>query len=456
MRLIALYKTWDGGEFVDASLASVYEHCEAIVMVHSDVSWLGEHGNSVKDRAVEWCVSHDVAGKVHHVDVSLQSQEAQYAAGLEYIHRHKLPHDAILAVDSDEVWEDQYLERAKQQLVDRPFVAYRCNMHTYLKTPFYRVHPPFGSPTVIFRDPLLLLKSPRGCQAPALQFDNVWMHHYTYVRETRASVERKLHQSCLADGNEIVVPNWMTQVYDKMPAGRDFHGFLRWRHVWSELHKIWLDEVPPAMRQAKLLKMWKPDGHLMDGEQTAILRLARGRKQAIDLGTYKGLSAVILGLACERVHTIDAYEEIVGTGTFADTLQPDRYDSFQGHSLDTTAALCDRFGNMTCEQADTVSAAFTWTGGMVDALLVDADHSEQATIANVEAWLPHMAVGGLIIFHDNNEIHPGVQNAVNLLRSDDRLRFIAAGEYSGSLAVAEVQSDAGRSGKQRFSLVIEQ
>lgn len=443
MRLIALYKTWDGGEFVDASLAAVYHHCDAIAMVHSDVSWLGEHGNTVKPLAVEWCEKYDREGKVHHIDVSLTSQEAQYAAGLDYIANHKLPHDAILAIDADEVWEDQYLERACQQMTDNPFVAYRSNMHTYLKTPFYRVHPPFGSPTVMFRDARQLLKSPRGCQSPALQFDNVWMHHYTYVRESRAAVERKLHQSCAADGGETVVANWMTTVYDRMPGGQNLHAFERWRQVWHHIEKIWLPDVPPAMRSAKQLSRWLPGtqlessgfASLMDGEQNALFRLAKGRRQAVDLGTYRGLSAVILGLACERVHTVDVYEDIV---TIPGAKEYHELHRRSGHSLESTAALCDRFGNMTCEQSDTVGAAFTWQSGPVDVLFVDADHSEEATRANVEAWHPHLARGARVIMHDNNDMHPGVQVACNAMCNDQRFRCIEPGEFSGSLAVYEV------------------
>lgn len=439
MRLIALYKTFDGGEFVDASLASIYEHCEAIVMVHSDVSWLGERGNTVRAAAIEWCNEHDQSGKVHHVDVSLGTQEAQYQTGLEYISRHKLPYDAILAVDADEVWEDQYFEQAKRQISENPFIAYRSNMHTYLKTPFFRVYPPFGSPTVFLRDPRWLLKSPRGCEAPALQLDNVWMHHYTYVRESRAAVERKLHQSCLADGGEMVVPKWMETVYDKLPFGENLHGFVRWRQVWERVDKVWLPDVPPAMRSASLLKQWLPQGQILAGEQAAIHRLAKGRSQAVDLGTYHGLSAAILSLACDHVHTIDAYEDVIGKGTFADTENPGRYDQMNGHSLLATAALCDRFGNITCEQNDTVDAASAWSDP-VDVLLVDADHSFDGTRRNVEAWVQHIAPGGRIIFHDDNDLHPGVQQAIQSYRQDSRFRFIEPGEYSGSLAVMEVMA----------------
>lgn len=255
MKIVALYKTWDGGEFVDASLASIYNDVDAIVMVHSSVSWLGERGNTVKPAAVAWCEQHDTAGKVHHLDVELSNQETQYAAGVEHIERHKLG-DVVMVVDADEVWESQYIENARRQIHDNPYPAYRCNMHTYLKTPFYRVDPPYGSPTVFLTVPKLLTESPRGCRAPAKQLADVWMHHFTAVRATREEVERKIHQSCMADGGEKVVPGWMDTVYDKLPAGENLHYFIRHRKVWQRVEKITTAELPPAMLTAKLLALW--------------------------------------------------------------------------------------------------------------------------------------------------------------------------------------------------------
>jgi SAM-dependent methyltransferase len=256
MKLVALYKTFDGGEFVDASLASIYDYVDAIVMVHSDVSWLGERGNRVRPDALSWCEKFDKAGKVHHIDVELTSQEEQYAFGVGHITRYNLG-DIIMVVDADEVWEAEYIENAKRQIHDKPFAAYRCNMHTYLKSPFYRVDPPYGSPTVFLRDFRHLTTSPRGCKAPALQLSDVWMHHFTAVRETREAVERKIHQSCLADkNNEQVVPDWMTKVYDRLPDGNNLHYFVKHVAKWQRVKKITDAELPAAMRTAKLLPLW--------------------------------------------------------------------------------------------------------------------------------------------------------------------------------------------------------
>ena len=439
MKLVALFKTFDGGEFVDASLASIYNSVDSIVMVHSDVSWLGERGNTVRPLALKWCSENDKEGKVHHIDCELDSQEAQYALGLDYISKKKIPFDAIMAVDADEVWEDQYIENAKIQIHDKPFASYRSNMHTYLKNPFFRVDPPYGSPTVFFREPKYLTESPRGCRAPAKQLSDVWMHHYTYVRETREDVERKLKQSCLADGGEEIVPDWMATVYDMMPEGKDLHAFKRWTRVWSRIKKIWKSDMPEAMRSARLLGNWLPEGQLLDGEQNAIHRLASGMKQAVDLGTYKGLSACILALACRKVHTIDCYDSL--GDSFADTIDPDRYQKMQDHSLDGTRALSARYGNMTFAKNNTWLESDNWSlrsSDPVDFLFVDADHSQRATRLNVESWLKNMKSGSMVVLHDNNDIHPGVQAVVREMESSKTYKKLDTGDFSGSLAAFEV------------------
>jgi hypothetical protein len=434
MKIIALYKTWDGGEFIDASLASIYEHVSAVVMVHSDTSWLGERGNTVKPRAMEWCEHHDKFNKIYHVNVDTSSQEEQYSIGVDYIHKH-FDYDVVMVVDADEVWEGQYIENAVRQMHDEPFPVYRANMHTYLKSPLYRVEPPYGSPTAFFRDPKPLTTSPRGHKAPSRMLSDVWMHHYTYVRESRELVERKIEQSCLADkSGETVVNNWMERVYDAIPLGSNLHAFVKHTKKWEKVRKIWMDEVPPAMRTSKLLSLWKPDGELMDGEQNCIYRLAKGRRVAVDLGTYKGLSASILSLACDKVYTYDCYEDLPDN-TFADVLMPERYEEGRGHSFEDVLKLSSRHSNLTPYKSLTHQAGLEWNRGrIVEVLFIDGDHSYEGTMKNYEAWEPHITKGAVVLLHDNNELHPGVMKAVKELNNRDCLESKECGEYSGSLA----------------------
>lgn len=434
MRLVALYKTWDGGEFVDASLASIYGHVDAVVMVHSDTSWLGEKGNTVKPRAMKWCESNDNEDKVYHVTVDTVSQEEQYSIGVDYIHKH-FDYDAVMVVDADEIWEGQYIENAVKQMHDEPFPVYRTNMHTYLKSPFYRVEPPYGSPTAFFRDPNLLTKSPRGHKSPSRMLSDVWMHHYTYVREFRELVERKIRQSCLADNSgESVVNNWMERVYDALPQGSNLHAFSKHTKKWNSVRKVWTDEVPPTMLKADLMSLWKPDGELMDGEQNNVYTMSKGKRVAVDLGTYKGLSASILSLACDKVYTYDCYDELP-SNTFADSLLPDRYEADRGHSFEEALKLSARHNNIAPYKSLTHQAGLEWSRGrIVDVLFIDGDHSYEGTMKNYEAWAPHLTKGALVLLHDNNELHPGVMRAVCELSNRECLKPKECGDYSGSLA----------------------
>lgn len=50
--------------------------------------------------------------------------------------------------------------------------------------------------------------------------------------------------------------------------------------------------------------------------------------------------------------------------------------------------------------------------GSIDAVFIDADHSEEAVFADIQAWLPKVKKGGIISGHDYDE--PGVRNAVQL------------------------------------------
>ena len=440
MRLVALYKTWDGEEWIEASLASIYGHVDQIVMVHSETSWLGERGNTVREPAKAWGAQYDISGKITHIDVDCRSQEEQYAAGIRAIRDG----DVVLAIDSDEIWETQYLERAKQQIAaDKTRApAYRCNMHSYIKTPFYRVDPPYGSPTTFLRQPELLTESPRGCRAPAIQLDNVWMHHYTYVRRSPDLVWRKIQQSCEADGDEVVVDNWMPDVYDRLPDGIDIHAFVGWRHVWHCVRTVWWSDLPAAVRKCEFVRNWWPDGLLMDGERNELHRLARGKRQAVDLGTFQGLSAVILSLAAERVHTVDAFESVAerpSTTSFERHYKELWHE--HKHTLSNVQSVLSRYGNITAEHNDTVAAGYDWPSRDIDILFVDADHSKLGTIANVKAWWPKLLPGATIVFHDDNDVHPGVQQAVREIAGSGQVRPVPLGRWSGSLTAFQKVGD---------------
>jgi predicted O-methyltransferase YrrM len=71
---------------------------------------------------------------------------------------------------------------------------------------------------------------------------------------------------------------------------------------------------------------------------------------------------------------------------------------------------------------DTVEMARHYPGRPIRLLLIDADHSYEGVQGDLEAWLPHVAPGGLIVFHDY--LIPDVARFVNeRVRKDPRVEF---------------------------------
>lgn len=438
MKTIALYKTFDGGEWIDASLASIYNDVSHIVMVHAARSWLGDEGNNVYQAAKDWASQYDHEGKIHHVCVDVVTQEEQYAAGLNYIAAKQLPWELILAIDSDEVWQSGHLYNAKGQIKADTCLApaYQAQMHTYLRTPFYRVDPPYGRPVTLFTDPTWLTKCPRGCKAPAKELANVWFHHFSYVRRTDADVARKIQQSCRADGQETIVPCYMDTVWRDLPDGENLHAFERWRHVWKRIERVYWSDLPAAVRECQLMRSFWPDGLIMDGERDVIRNLSIGKRLAIDLGTFKGLSAVVESLGAGQVHTFDLFDGVLDKTITANV--EDQYETLWNthrHTFGSVGAILGRYGNITMHQGDTAAGAQLFADKSVDFIFIDADHSYEGTRDNWRAWFPKMSRGCTMLLHDNNEIHPGVMCAVTEL-DDHQQEFtrIDLGPYAGSLA----------------------
>lgn len=70
---------------------------------------------------------------------------------------------------------------------------------------------------------------------------------------------------------------------------------------------------------------------------------------------------------------------------------------------------------------DSAAAGQAWVSTPVQLLIVDANHSYEGVKADMEAWLPHLAAGGYVFFHDydadgtefaDQERYPGVMQAV--------------------------------------------
>ena len=76
---------------------------------------------------------------------------------------------------------------------------------------------------------------------------------------------------------------------------------------------------------------------------------------------------------------------------------------------------CDEYfpGRVNIIRADSVAAATQVEDGSLDFVFIDADHTYEGCLGDIDAWAPKVRKGGMISGHDYNPKWPGVIQAVN-------------------------------------------
>jgi predicted O-methyltransferase YrrM len=128
-----------------------------------------------------------------------------------------------------------------------------------------------------------------------------------------------------------------------------------------------------------------------------LLSLARDRERVAELGTATGWTALSLALA-SRDRRVWSYDP-------ATRAEVGRY-----------MQLVDPEVRRRVELVTAAGSAGPPVGVTVDLLYIDSSHERDATIAEVEAWMPALRPGALIVFDDYEHPHfPGVRSAVAAL-----------------------------------------
>jgi predicted O-methyltransferase YrrM len=144
----------------------------------------------------------------------------------------------------------------------------------------------------------------------------------------------------------------------------------------------------------------------------ALLRLARGRRTVVELGTATGWTTAALVLA-DPARTVTSYDPVVQPGR-------DRYE---------TLVPSKARARMTFVRDTGEAGGADWDGPPVDLLFIDSTHTREDTVAEYQAWRRHLVPRALIVFHDfGNPAFPGVAEAVAELG--------VAGEVVGGAYVA--------------------
>lgn len=149
-------------------------------------------------------------------------------------------------------------------------------------------------------------------------------------------------------------------------------------------------------------------------------------KVCVELGTWLGASAVPIARSIARWSGTLACVD-----TWAGELNHD--GGSQSGKVPVMLMTCARGiveagvgANVRLIPAMTADAARYWDQP-IDFLYIDADHSYEGVMADLEAWVPHVKPGGLIVGDDyGSSLYPGVEEAwdeFELLHNLDLTRF---------------------------------
>jgi predicted O-methyltransferase YrrM len=129
-----------------------------------------------------------------------------------------------------------------------------------------------------------------------------------------------------------------------------------------------------------------------------LLRLARGRRHVVEIGTGTAWTAVALALA-DRDRRVKSFDPQVRAGR-------ERYIALAGADAAKRIELVEGGGEDGPTETDCPP----------DMLFVDGSHERELTVRTFESWRPALAPAAIVAFHDfENPRYPGVTEAIAAL-----------------------------------------
>lgn len=152
-------------------------------------------------------------------------------------------------------------------------------------------------------------------------------------------------------------------------------------------------------------------GWMLSTELEWLAANAKKRRNIVEVGSWMGRSTRALADSTKgKVIAVDTWK-----GSDEDEHrrilkgQPDSwlFDQFKTNLSDLIKA-----GTVSAIQRSSLDAAQFLSASKFDMIFIDASHDYENVKADLAAWFPLLAPGGLFCGHDFNKNHPGVMQAV--------------------------------------------
>jgi predicted O-methyltransferase YrrM len=145
------------------------------------------------------------------------------------------------------------------------------------------------------------------------------------------------------------------------------------------------------------------------GEAAVLTRLATGARRVVELGVYEGSSALVLAHALSaeaELHLVDPFIDATGWA-----LRPGSRANAAATRRAVRRATRRGGPKVHWHLARSQDVGRTWSGGLIDLVFIDGDHSPDGCREDWELWHHHVSPGGAVTFHDARAAHDGGQGS---------------------------------------------
>ncbi len=143
-------------------------------------------------------------------------------------------------------------------------------------------------------------------------------------------------------------------------------------------------------------------GWMAESERLFLRKLSFGCR-VLELGCFEGLSTVNIAATARSVVAVDSFE---GTGTVHE-------------GSDTERAMRANLANAGIDNVTVIRGFFSdvliGLHELFDVIFIDGSHDYESVVRDIALSLRLLARGGVLAFHDYDNDHPGVVQAVNEL-----------------------------------------
>ena len=244
--MIAIYKTFNGEEFALISLKSIYNKMDKIIYLHSDISWTGKKGNTVEKVVKSF---DDKENKIIHVRASTKNQKVQYNKANKML--KTLDYDYAMLIDTDEVWEEEQLDVAKEVMDKNPDTSiFKVSTKSYVKDVSYQIFPESPLKPMTFFRKGTIISGIRGLDSKGkVSGLPVYYHHYTAVRKDFDTVWAKYIEGCHSEHETLVDKDKYKETWDNIPEGKNLMPLVKHKHQWGRIKIV--EPIPSVVNWNK-------------------------------------------------------------------------------------------------------------------------------------------------------------------------------------------------------------